>query len=83
MGVIRLGPLSWSTAPGELFPESFVGFDESQSMGLPQVDADNPNPPDLTQAPTGPTIKSQMQSDFPMIFGLDRKSWGSHFAFGF
>ncbi|MBL90730.1 MAG: hypothetical protein CMH56_02835 [Myxococcales bacterium] len=76
VGVIRLGPLSWSTAPGELFPESFVGFDESQSMGLPQVDADNPNPPDLTQAPTEPTIKSQMQSDFPMIFGLGQDEIG-------
>ena len=79
MGLIQLGPVRMLTVPGEMLPELAVGgYDGSQMFTSEAafIDPDNPNPPDLTQAPTGPTMKSQMQSDFPMVFGLGQDEIG-------
>lgn len=67
---INLGPISWLTAPGELFPESFIGFKEEFSFGLPQTSEDNENPPDLSAAPEGPYIRDKMDAPYPILLGL-------------
>lgn len=70
VAVVRFGSLAWVTAPGELFPEVWVGYDEAQSFGLPIIDEDNPNPPDLSKAPKGPYLKEIVGVDYPMLLGL-------------
>jgi hypothetical protein len=70
VSLVRLGPLRWLTAPGELFPETWVGFGAAQSFGRPQVSADNPNPPDLAAAPGGPYLRERVGGAYPMLLGL-------------
>jgi hypothetical protein len=46
--IIRLGPLTMYTVPGELFPELAIGgLDGSKSFEQALIRPDNPNPPDL------------------------------------
>lgn len=70
VALVYLGPLAWMTAPGELFPETFVGFDEAQSFGRPQIDPENPNPPNLSKAPPPPYLKERLGAEYPMVLGL-------------
>jgi hypothetical protein len=68
---VRLGPLSFITAPGELFPELFVGgYDGSSSYDFPIVDPMNKNPPDVSQAPPGPYLRDLMEGDYKAALGL-------------
>lgn len=70
VALVYLGPLAWLTAPGEMFPETFVGFDEAQSFGVPTIDPDNPNPPDLAKAPAPPYLKERLGVTYPLLLGL-------------
>ncbi|MFZ9889939.1 MAG: hypothetical protein ACO3JL_20780, partial [Myxococcota bacterium] len=70
VAIIRLGDIAWVTAPGELFPEVWVGFDAAQSFGVPTISDDNPNPPDLSKAPQGPYLKELVNARFPLLLGL-------------
>jgi hypothetical protein len=70
VAVIKLGTIGFVTAPGELFPETFVGFASEQSFGRPVVEEGNPNPPDLGAAPKGPYLRERMGTQFAIPLGL-------------
>ena len=79
MSYIRVGPLELLTVPGELFPELAIGGYDGAHLGSDQhelIDADNPNPPDLTQAPEGPYLKDRMGSEHAWIVGLGNDQVG-------
>jgi hypothetical protein len=76
VALIYLGPVAWLTAPGELFPESFVGYSEEFSFDLPQTDENNENPPDLSAAPEGPYINEKMGAAYPILLGLAQDEIG-------
>jgi hypothetical protein len=79
MSLIELGPLHMLTVPGELLPELAVGgYDGSRvnAPGVPIIDPNNPNPPDLDNAPKGPYIKDRMTSTYRWIVGLGNDELG-------
>jgi|APLak6261679142_1056127.scaffolds.fasta_scaffold00023_14 hypothetical protein len=67
---IQLGPVRFLGVPGELFPELGIGFDPAFAYGKPQIDPMNPNPPDLSKAPTGPTLQDLLGGEINMVVGL-------------
>ncbi len=79
MGVIELGPVRMLTVPGELLPELAVGgYDGSQMFTdmADLIDPNNPNPPDLGQAPAGPYLKQRIGSPYTWIIGLGNDELG-------
>ena len=77
MAILRLGPVTLYSVPGELFPELAVGgFDGSRAFGKPVVRADNPNPPPLEQAPAAPYMSDMMPGDFRWPIGLGNDEIG-------
>ncbi|HAA56061.1 MAG TPA: hypothetical protein DCE42_14950 [Myxococcales bacterium] len=71
VSVIRVGPVTFFTAPGELDPEILVGgYDGKHSYGIELIDPNNPNPPDLTKAPKGPYLKERMPGKYKFFVGL-------------
>jgi len=79
MSLVELGPIQMLTVPGELLPELAVGgYDGSRvnAPGVPLVDPQNPNPPDLARAPEGPYIKDRMPGLYPWIVGLGNDELG-------
>lgn len=65
VAVVYLGDIGFVTAPGELFPETFRGFDGAI------IDEDNPNPPDLSLAPVDePTLAELLNVRFAIPLGL-------------
>lgn len=72
---LRIGPVSFLTAPGELFPESAIGgYDGSRTYGFDLIDPGNPNPPVLANAPEGPYLQDLMAMQgavqYPLIAGM-------------
>jgi len=55
----QVGPVAVITAPGELHPELWVGFDPRWSWGQTTL-REMPNAPDLTQAPPPPYLRDVM-----------------------
>ena len=79
MSLIELGPIHMLTVPGELLPELAIGgYDGSRinAPGVPLIEADNPNPPDISKAPKGPYIKDRMSSTYRWIIGLANDELG-------
>lgn len=72
MSLVDFGPLRLLTVPGELFPEIAIGGYDATHIHMPGrtlVSADNPNPPDMSQAPEGPYLEERMAT------GPARHSW--------
>ena len=81
---VTLGPAAIATAPGELFPESFIGgYDGSKSgtetpfvhtgkIPNDRCDCDYPAPPDVSKAPPPPYLIDLMDGppEHRMVFGL-------------
>ena len=70
---LTLGPAAIITAPGELFPECFLGgYDGTASGAFPVVKKDNKNPPQLDRAPKPPYLIDLMdgEREHRMVFGL-------------
>jgi hypothetical protein len=67
---IQLGPVRFLGVPGELFPELGIGFDSAYAFGQPQIASSNPNPPDLSKAPTGPFLQEMLGGEMNMVIGL-------------
>ena len=67
---IQLGPVRFLGVPGELFPELGIGYDPMLAYGVPQITADNPNPPDLSMAPPPPYLQEKLGGEFNMVVGL-------------
>ena len=79
MGVIELGPVRMLTVPGELLPELAVGgYDGSQMFTemADLIDPNNPNPPELAQAPEGPYLKQRLGSNYSWVIGLGNDELG-------
>ncbi|MBI1946749.1 MAG: hypothetical protein HYS27_13715 [Deltaproteobacteria bacterium] len=76
VALIYLGDIAMVTAPGELFPETFVGFDPVHSHGAETISADNPNPPDLSLAPTEPPLRELLGARFALPLGLCQDETG-------
>lgn len=76
MAVIRLGPVTFYSVPGELFPELAVGYDARWAFGRPQIKEDNPNPPDLASAPAAPYFSDLPPGDFRWPLGLGNDELG-------
>lgn len=76
VSVVHVGPVGMVTAPGELFPELFLGFSDEHAGDRPIVDPNNPNPPDLSQAPAAPYLRELVGASYPMILGLAHDEMG-------
>ena len=73
INLIEIGPVQLLAIPGEVLPELAIGgYDGSHihSPGQAIVDPNNPNPPDLTQAPAGPYWKDYLSTEHKWIVGL-------------
>ncbi len=71
ISVIKIGPATIFTMPGELDPQVLVGgYDGSYSYGRPLIKPNNPNPPDLKKAPKGPYLKELIPGKFKLFAGL-------------
>ncbi|MCB9746557.1 MAG: hypothetical protein H6740_28540 [Alphaproteobacteria bacterium] len=76
---LALGPLEMLTVPGELLPELAIGGFDGSAVGTTYqeiIDEDNPNPPDLSQAPEGPYLKDYMTREHRLILGLANDELG-------
>ncbi len=79
MSVINLGPVQMLTVPGEILPELVVGgYDGSRvnAPGVPIIDPNNSNPPNLDKAPSGPYIQDRMGGTYRWIIGLGNDELG-------
>ncbi len=76
VAVVKLGDIGLVTAPGELFPETFVGYAADQSFGRPMIGEGNPNPPDLTSVPQAPYLRERLGSVYALPLGLCQDEMG-------
>ncbi len=76
VAIIKLGSLGMITAPGELFPETFVGFGDEHAYGRPIIDENNPNPPDLNAAPKAPYLRERLGTTYAIPLGLCQDEMG-------
>jgi len=56
---LQVGPVATITAPGELHPELWIGYDTQWSWGQPVL-TETVNAPDLSRAPAAPYLKQLM-----------------------
>lgn len=78
VNLIGIGPLRILSMPGELLPELAIGGYDGAWVppGGELVDPDNPNPPDLSTAPTGPYLEERVGGDPTWILGLGNDEIG-------
>lgn len=79
MSLVELGPIQLLSIPGELLPEIAIGGYDGSHINAPGVEifeADNPNPPDLDNAPDGPYIKDRMPGMYRWLIGLGNDELG-------
>jgi len=80
MAILRIGPVTFATVPGELFPELAVGgFTEPYpySFGRPIIAPDHEEPvPDLTKAPGGPYLREIIPGEYKFLLGLGQDELG-------
>ena len=76
IAIVRVGQATFFTAPGEVFPESIIGWDESYTFGKDRIDPDNPNPPDMSAIPTEPPLKRIMPGRTVFFMGLGNDELG-------
>ena len=77
--VLDVGPIRMLSVPGEAFPELAIGGYDGSRVNTPLDDfisPDNPNPPDVTQAPEAPYWKDRMGADYNWIIGLGNDELG-------
>jgi hypothetical protein len=77
---LQLGPSSMVTVPGEMAPEVFMGcYDGSCAGGWDFISDNNDNPPDVSQAPSGPYLRDVLAEDgsvFQWVIGLGQDEVG-------
>ena len=80
ISTLDLGNVRMQSVPGELLPELAIGgytdpnqpYTDLETM----ISEDNPNPPDLSQAPEGPYMKDRMAAEHNWIIGLANDELG-------
>ena len=70
VAVIKIGDVGIVTAPGEMFPETFVGFASEQSFGRAVISENNVNPPTLSDAPSAPYLRERLGTTYAFPLGL-------------
>lgn len=73
---LQIGGVRLLAVPGELLPELAVGYDPAFAFGFPQLDPQNPNPPDLSRAPPPPYLKDLMHGELNCVVGLANDELG-------
>ncbi len=79
MALINVGPLQMLSIPGELLPELAIGGYDGSHVGSPSyvfIDPQNPNPPDIANAPKGPFLKERMGGTYRWLVGLGNDEIG-------
>ncbi len=79
MSWLRVGTLQLLSIPGEAFPELAIGGYDGSLTGdadTPIYSSDNPAPPDLASAPSGPYWKDRMPDGVPILLGLGQDELG-------
>jgi len=79
LDLLRVGPIQMLTIPGELLPEVAIGGYDGSKTGSPLyelVQANNPNPPPLDQAPSGPYLRDEMTGEHNWLIGLANDELG-------
>ncbi len=76
--LLRVGPLTLLTWPGEPLPETFVGGYDGRwtPPGSDLVSPDNPLPPDLAAAPSGPSVEDGLPGSTRWVVGLGNDAVG-------
>ena len=71
IALVKLGPVKILGVPGELFPELAIGgYHGRYRFGHPLIKPNNPNPPDLAEAPKGPYLRQELHARVGLIVGL-------------
>ncbi len=80
ISTLDVGNIRLQTVPGELLPELAIGGYTDPNQPYTDLEEivsdDNPNPPDLSQAPEGPYIKDVMAAEHNWIIGLGNDELG-------
>jgi hypothetical protein len=79
VNLVTVGPIRMLSIPGELTPELAIGGYDGSRVNTDEVElikADNPNPPDLSLAPTGPYFEDLMGGEQAWIIGLGNDEIG-------
>jgi hypothetical protein len=77
VAMVKMGPITWLTAPGEIFPELVVGYDPKFHHGQGFISDDNENPPDMDKAPKDrDPLLTRMDSKYTIILGLGQDFLG-------
>ncbi len=77
VSLIRVGPLTILGIPGEIFPELVIGgYHGRYRFGHPLIKPSNPNPPDLSKAPKGPYLWSEIPGKIKIVAGLANDELG-------
>jgi hypothetical protein len=76
VAVVKVGDIGFVTAPGEMFPETFVGFASEQAFGRPIIEDGNPNPPILSAVPEAPYLRERLGTVFALPLGLCQDEMG-------
>lgn len=77
VSLLDVGPARLLGLPGEAFPELVVGgYDGKYTFGRPLITPENPNPPDVSQAPKGPYLRDLVKAPAPMVVGLANDELG-------
>ena len=71
VSVLDAGPARLLALPGEVFPELIIGGYRGEfRFGHELISPRNPDPPDLSKAPSGPTLWEQMGAPVRLVVGL-------------
>ena len=79
LNLIDIGPVRMLTFPGEVLPELTIGGyggEHIHAEGVPLIQPDNPNPPRLENAPSGPYWKDILDAEHAWIVGLANDQLG-------
>ncbi len=75
--VLRVGPVTMYTVPGELFPELAIGgYDGSHAFGRDLLDEGEELVPDLDAAPGPPYLSDRMPGEYAWVIGLGQDELG-------
>ncbi len=75
--LIRLGPITFFSFPGEVTPEIiYGGFDGSLSCGQSILSEGNESPPELANAPKGPYLIERLPGKYQAPVGLGNDELG-------
>ncbi len=76
VAIVQIGGATFFTVPGEIFPETVVGFDDTYTFGRDRIGADNVNPPDMSAIPTEDPLKAIMPGRTVFLMGLGNDELG-------